>query len=230
MSKRMGALEKEIDRSRRYPLKEACEIVKKSATAKFDETVEIHIRLGIDAKKTDQHVRGATPLPHGTGKSKRVAVIAKGEKISEGQAAGADFAGEADLVDKISKGWMDFDVLVATPDAMKDLTKLGKLLGPRGLMPNPKTGTVTFEIGRIVKELKAGRVDFKSDATGNIHCPIGKASFPAEHLEANARTLLAAVAAAKPQTSKGTYIVKATICSTMGPGVPVHPEVQGDHE
>jgi len=226
MGKRLAELEKKIDRSKYYNLKQACELVKQSATAKFDETVELHVRLGIDAKKTDQHVRGATLLPHGTGKSKVVAVVAKGEKIKEAQNAGADFYGEADLIDKIAKGWMEFEVLVATPDAMKDLTKLGKILGPKGLMPNPKTGTVTFDVARIVKELKAGRVEFKTDATGIIHCPVGKASFPADHLEGNAKALLAAVIAAKPQTTKGTYISNITICSTMGPGIPVNPEIQ----
>ena len=226
MGKRLSALEKDIDRSRRYSLKEASQIVKKAATAKFDETVELHVRLGIDAKKTDQHIRGATLLPHGSGKTRKVAVIAKGEKIREAQTSGADFAGEADLIEKISKGWLDFDVLVATPDAMKDLTKLGKILGPKGLMPNPKTGTVTFEVGRIVKELKAGRVEFKNDATGIVHCPIGKASFPPENLEGNARALLAAIGAAKPQAVKGAYISSITMCSTMGPGVPVAPEAQ----
>jgi large subunit ribosomal protein L1 len=228
MGKRLAELEKTIDRTKSYNLKQACELVKKSATAKFDETVELHIRLGIDVKKTDQSVRGATLLPHGTGKTRSVAVVAKGEKIREAQAAGADFAGEADLIEKIAKGWLGFDVLVATPDAMKDLTKLGKILGPKGLMPNPKTGTVTFEVGRIVKELKAGRVEFKSDATGIIHCPIGKASFPPDQLEANAKTLIEAVQGAKPQAVKGAYIASVTLCSTMGPGVKVNPDIQTD--
>ena len=228
MGKRLVELEKGIDRTKRYGLKQACELVKKNATAKFDETVEFHVRLGIDVKKTDQHVRGATLLPHGTGKSKTVAVIAKGEKIREAQAAGAEHAGEADLIEKISKGWLGFDVLVATPDAMKDLTKLGKVLGPKGLMPNPKTGTVTFDVGRIVKELKAGRIEFKSDATGIIHCPIGKASFSVEHLEENAKALLSAILSAKPQAVKGAYISSVSLCSTMGPGVPVNPDIQSD--
>jgi len=228
MGKRIVELVKKIDRNKRYNLKEACSLVKQSATAKFDETVELHVRLGIDTKKSDQTVRGTTLLPHGTGKSKRVAVVAKGEKIKEALDNGADFAGEADLIEKISKGWLDFDALVATPDAMKDLTKLGKLLGPKGLMPNPKTGTVTFEVGRIVKELKAGRVEFKVDATGIIHCPVGKASFSLDNLHANAKSLLSAILAAKPQASKGTYIASITLCSTMGPGVPVNTDIQSE--
>src|SRR6185437_12340306 len=166
---------------------------KKTATAKFDETIELHTKLGVDPKQSDQNVRGTVALPHGSGKTKRVVVVAKGEKLKEAEAAGADAAGDADIIEKIAKGWMDFDVLVATPDAMKDLTKLGKVLGPKGLMPNPKAGTVTFEIGRAVKELKAGRVEFKLDPAGIVHALIGKASFTPEKLADNTRALLHAL-------------------------------------
>src|SRR3954469_20622530 len=177
MGKRIDALEKQIDKIKTYTIEQAAGLVKKGATAKFDETVEIHIRLGVDPKQSDQNVRGTVNLPAGTGKNKRVVVIAKGEKIKEALTAGADLAGDADVIEKISKGWLDFDVLVATPDAMKDLSKLGKTLGPKGLMPNPKSGTVTFDVSRTVKELKAGRVEFKLDPTGIIHTIVGKASF-----------------------------------------------------
>src|SRR5437660_3858449 len=179
MSKRLAALEKDkvYDRTKFYSVADAAAAVKKTATAKFDETIELHVKLGVDPKQSDQNVRGTVVLPHGTGKSKRVVVVAKGEKVKEAEAAGADMAGEADVIEKISKGWLDFDVLVATPDAMKDLTKLGKVLGPKGLMPNPKAGTVTFDISRTVKELKAGRIEFKVDATGIMHSIVGKASF-----------------------------------------------------
>ena len=184
MSKRLAILEKEkvYDRAKRYSIAEAAATVKKTATAKFDETIELHVKLGVDAKQSDQNVRGTVVLPHGTGQTKRVAVVAKGEKIKEAEAAGADWAGDADVIDKISKGWLEFDVLVATPDAMKDLSKLGKVLGPKGLMPNPKAGTVTFEIGRSVKELKAGRIEFKLDATAITHVVVGKASFTPEKI------------------------------------------------
>src|SRR5687767_7390999 len=179
MGKRFVAIYKNFDRSKRYALAPAIEIVKKSATAKFDETVELHVKLGVDPKKTEQNVRGIAVLPKGLGKKKTVVVVAKGEKAKEAQDNGADFAGDAELIEKISKGWLDFDVLVATPDVMKDLSKLGKLLGPKGLMPNPKSGTVTFEIARAVKELKAGRIEFKMDDSANLHTAIGKASFQA---------------------------------------------------
>src|SRR5258708_3500723 len=186
MGKRLATLEKQIDRTKFYTVDEAAGLVKKNATAKFDETVEIHVRLGVDPKQSDQNVRGTVVLPNGTGKSKRVVVIAKGEKIKEAEAAGAEMAGDAEIIEKIAKGWLDFDVLVATPDAMKDLTKLGKVLGPKGLMPNPKAGTVSFDIGRTVKELKAGRIEFKLDPAGIIHTVVGKASFPAEKIAENA--------------------------------------------
>src|SRR5258708_33549882 len=185
MSKRMALLEKEFDRAKLYSIDEAVEVVKKTAKAKFDETVELHIKLGVDPKQSDQNVRGTVVLPHGSGKSKRVVVVAKGEKIKEAEAAGADLAGDADVIEKISKGWMDFDVLVASPDAMKDLTKLGKVLGPKGLMPNPKAGTVTFEIGRTVKELKAGRIEFKLDPAGFLHTDFDTAIFHPENMAEN---------------------------------------------
>lgn len=224
MSRRLTELSKKVSPGKKHSLAEAVAIVKQAATAKFDESVEVHVRLGIDPKKSDQNVRGVVVMPHGLGKTKKVVVVAKGEKLKEAQAAGADEAGEADVIEKISKGWMDFDVLVATPDVMKDLTRLGKVLGPKGLMPNPKSGTVTFEVGRAVKELKAGRIEFKADDYGIIHAVVGKASFPEKNLEENAQSLIAAIQAAKPATAKGQYIRSLTLCSTMGPGVPVQAE------
>jgi large subunit ribosomal protein L1 len=183
------------------------------------------VHLGVDPKKTDQAVRGVVVLPKGLGKKKTVVVIAKGEKAKEATAAGADFAGDADLIEKISKGWLDFDVLVATPDVMKDLTKLGKVLGPKGLMPNPKAGTVTFEVGRAVTELKAGRVEFKMDDSGNLHASVGKASFKPEDLAQNTQTVLNSILAAKPATAKGIYIRSLTLTSTMGAGIKIANEV-----
>jgi len=221
MNKRLEALKKTVENGKFYKLEEAVSLVKKNASAKFDETVEIHVRLGIDPKQSDQQVRGTILLPHGTGRTKRVAVVAKGEKIKEAQASGADAVGAEDLVEKISKGWFEFDVLVATPDAMKDLSRLGKVLGPKGLMPNPKSGTVTFEVGRTVKELKAGRMEFKVDASGIVHAAVGKASFPPEHLAANAQTILEALMKAKPAAAKGNYLRSVTLTSSMGPGIPV---------
>lgn len=221
MGKRYNSIIKNVEEGRRYPLAEAAAIVKKNALAKFDETVELHVKLGVDPKKTDQSVRGTAVLPKGLGKKKTVVVVAKGEKVKEAQAAGADLAGDADVIEKISGGWVDFDVLVATPDMMKDLTKLGKLLGPKGLMPNPKAGTVTFDVGRAVKELKAGRVEFKMDDSANLHTSVGKASFKPEDLVENAQTILNAIQAAKPATAKGVYIRSVTLTSTMGAGVKV---------
>lgn len=221
MGKRLDNLKKDLDLSKKCTLAEAMGIVKKSATAKFDETVEVHIRLGIDPKQSDQSVRGTVPLPHGSGKTKKIAVIAKGEKAAEAAAAGADKVGAAELIEEISKGMMDFDVLVVTPDMMKDITRLGKTLGPRGLMPNPKSGTVTLDVKNAVKELKAGRVEYKNDAQGLIHVPVGKASFPAEKLAENAQAILDAVLKAKPSSSKGVYLQSVFVSSTMGPGVQV---------
>jgi large subunit ribosomal protein L1 len=220
---------KNIDRARKlvearaYRLGEAAELLKKAHYAKFDETVELVVNLGIDAKQSDQMVRGTVVLPHGLGKTKRVLVIASGEKIREAQDAGADFVGGEDMVQKIQGGWTDFDAVIATPDMMKSAGRLGKILGPRGLMPNPKTGTVTFEVARAVNEIKAGKVEFRVDKTAIIHSPIGKISFEADRLAANAQTLLAAIAKAKPAAAKGKYIVKITLTSTMGPGIPIDP-------
>jgi len=219
MKKREKEFVKNFDINKRYSLSEACAIVKKNATAKFDETVELHVRLGVDPKKTDQSVRGTSVLPKGLGKKKVVVVIAKGEKQKEATAAGADFTGDADLIEKISKGWAEFDVLVATPDVMKDLSKLGKVLGPKGLMPNPKSGTVTLDVAKAVKELKAGRVEFKMDDSANLHSSIGKASFAPEDIAENARTVINAIQSARPATAKGVYIRSITLTSTMGAGV-----------
>ena len=221
MGKRRAALNKQIDQTKQYSIDEAAALAKKGATAKFDETIEMHIRLGVDPKQSDQNVRGTVVLPNGSGKSKRVVVVAKGEKQREAEAAGADVVGDAEVIERISKGWMDFDVLVATPDAMKDLTRLGKVLGPRGLMPNPKAGTVTFDVGRTVRELKAGRVEFKLDATGIVHTAIGKASFSPDKIAGNAKALLHAITAAKPAAAKGQYLQSVTLASTMGPGLKV---------
>jgi large subunit ribosomal protein L1 len=221
MGKRIETAKKSLDKTKLYPLREAMDISKQNATAKFDETVELHIRLGIDTKKSDQQVRTNVVLPHGSGKTKRIGVIAKGEKAQEAQKAGADIVGSDDLVEDIVKGKIDFDVLVATPDVMKDLAKAAKVLGPRGLMPNPKAGTVTFEVAQTVKELKAGRIEFKADTYGIVHAPVGKASFDAEKLFENAKAVLDAVLKAKPSTSKGLYIRTVSVSSTMGPGVHV---------
>jgi large subunit ribosomal protein L1 len=186
---------------------------------RFDETVEVVINLGVDPKHSDQMVRGTVVLPHGLGKSKRVLVIASGEKVKEAQEAGADFAGGEDMVQKIQEGWTDFDAVIATPDMMRSAGRLGKVLGPRGLMPNPKTGTVTFEVAQAVKEIKAGKVEFRVDKAGIVHSPIGKISFDAVKLAENAHALLSAVVKAKPSAAKGKYVKKVTLTSTMGPGI-----------
>jgi len=188
---------------------------------KFDETVELVLNLGVDPKQSDQMVRGTVVLPHGLGKSKRVLVIASGDKVREAQEAGADFVGGEDMVQKIQEGWTDYDAVIATPDMMKSAGRLGKVLGPRGLMPNPKTGTVTFDIAKAVAEVKAGKVEFRLDKTGIIHSPVGKISFTAAHLAGNAHALLAAILKAKPAAAKGKFIKKMTLTSTMGPGVPI---------
>jgi len=212
--------------ARAYKLGEAAELLKKAHFAKFDETVELAINLGVDSKQSDQMVRGTVVLPHGLGKSKRVLVIAGGEKVREAQEAGADFVGGEDIVQKITAGWTDYDAVIATPDMMKSAGRLGKVLGPRGLMPNPKTGTVTFDVARAVKEIKAGKVEFRLDKTGIIHSPIGKISFDAPKLAENALALLGAVAKAKPAAAKGKYIQRVTLSSTMGPGILIdHSEV-----
>jgi len=212
----------ELVERRPYSLQEAVPLVQKARFAKFDETVELHLRLGVDPKHADQMVRGTVVLPNGLGKSKRVLVIASGEKQREAEQAGADFVGGEEMVAKIQQeGWMDFDAVIATPDMMRSVGKLGKILGPRGLMPNPKTGTVTMDVERAVKEVKAGKVEFRVDKTGVVHVPIGKVSFSTDKLLENAQTLIQAVLRAKPAAAKGKYVKSATICSTMGPGVPL---------
>ena len=221
MGKRYDALVKDLDLMKLNPLAGAVELVKKCANAKFDETVELHVRLGVDPKQADQQVRGTVGLPHGLGKSKKIAVVVRGEKQKDAKAAGADVVGAEDLIEQISKGFTDFDILVATPDMMKDLSKLGKVLGPKGLMPNPKSGTVTMDIPKTVKELKAGRVEYKVDDYGIIHVPVGKASFSADKLVGNAKTVLDAILKAKPAASKGIYMISVTMASTMGPGIKV---------
>lgn len=202
---------------------EALEIVKNNSKAKFDETVEVAFRLGIDTRHADQQIRGAVVLPHGTGKTRSVLVFAKGEKVKEAEQAGADFVGAEDMVEKIQKGWFGFDVAVATPDMMGTVGKLGKLLGPKGLMPNPKTGTVTFDVERAIKEIKAGKVEYRADKAGIIHVPIGKVSFDQEKLKENYKTIAETVMKAKPAAAKGQYVRSVTISSTMGPGVKVNP-------
>ncbi len=209
--------------ARPYQLAEAAEALKKAHFAKFDETVELVVNLGVDPKHSDQMVRGTVVLPHGLGKSKRVLVIAGGEKVREAQDAGADFVGGEDMVQKIQEGWTDFEAVIATPDMMKSAGKLGKVLGPRGLMPNPKTGTVTFEVARAVKEIKAGKVEFRLDKTAIIHSPIGKISFDAAKLAENAQALIAAILKAKPAAAKGKFVKRVTLTSTMGPGILIDP-------
>jgi large subunit ribosomal protein L1 len=225
VGKRLNEVAKLVDKNRAYKLTEAVALVRETAKAKFDETIEIHIKLGVDPKRSDQMVRGTVSLPHGIGRTRKIAVLVKGEKQKEAEAAGADIIGSDDLIEDISKGKLDFNVLVATPDVMKDLSRVAKILGPKGLMPNPKSGTVTFEIGRAVEELKKGRVEYKNDSFGIIHVPIGKASFEKEKLEDNIKILLEAVVKAKPLSSKGQYIKSISISSTMGPGIFVEQKI-----
>jgi large subunit ribosomal protein L1 len=214
---------KAVDKSRLYETTEALELTCKNAKAKFDETVEVHIRLGVDSRHADQQVRGAVVLPNGTGKNVRVLVFCKPEKVDAAKAAGADYAGAEEFVDKIMKeNWMDFDVVIASPDMMGLVGRLGKVLGPRGLMPNPKAGTVAPDVAKAVQEAKAGKIEYRLDKTNIIHCPIGKASFGAEKLEQNLDTLLEAVAKAKPAAAKGTYFKSCVVTSTMGVGIPVN--------
>jgi large subunit ribosomal protein L1 len=213
----------QVEARRLYGPEEAVRLVKATATAKFDETVEAHIRLGVDPKQADQQVRGTVVLPHGTGKSVRVLVFAKGEKAKEAEAAGADIVGAEDLVEKIQGGWLEFDVAVATPDVMSLVGRLGRILGPRGLMPNPKAGTVTFDLARAVREIKAGKIEFRLDKTGIIHVPIGKARFSETQLVENLAALLEAIVRARPAAAKGQYIRSLTLSATMGPGVRVDP-------
>jgi len=223
MGKKYRAALAQIERGRLYTLAEAVPLIKRMAYAKFDETVEVTMVLGVDPRKADQMVRGTVVLPNGLGKTKRVVVIAAGEKQSEAQAAGADAVGGEDFVERIKGGWLDFDVLIATPDMMKSVGTLGKILGPRGLMPNPKTGTVTFEVGKAIQEVKAGKVEFRVDKTGVVHVPVGRVSFPEGKLIENIRTLIEAVLRARPATSKGRYVQAVYCCSTMGPAVPLAP-------
>ncbi len=212
-----------IDRAKLYDTDEAMGLVCQTAKAKFDETVEVHVRLGVDSRHADQQVRGAIVLPHGTGKSIKVLVFAKGDKIDEAQAAGADYVGGEDLVAKIQhENWFDFDIVVATPDMMGVVGRLGKVLGPKGLMPNPKAGTVTPNVAQAIKEIKAGKIEYRLDKTNIIHCPIGKASFGAEKLAENFNTLLGAIIKARPAAAKGQYIKSCVVASTMGPGIKVN--------
>jgi large subunit ribosomal protein L1 len=216
-----------IDRTNLYTEKEALDLVAQTAKAKFDETVEIHIRFGVDSRHADQQVRGAVVLPNGTGKDVRVAVFAKGDLAKAAQDAGADFVGDADLVQKIQGGWMDFDVAIASPDMMGFVGRLGKVLGPRGLMPSPKAGTVTMDVAKAVQEAKAGKIEYRLDKTNIIHCPIGKVSFGTDKLLENLNALMDAILKAKPEASKGQYIKSVAIASTMGPGVRVNPNKVG---
>jgi large subunit ribosomal protein L1 len=218
-SKRVRKNVELVDKTKSYVLTEAVGLLKKAAPAKFNETVELHIRLGVDPKKADQQVRGTVSLPHGTGKTLKVAVLAKGEKIKEAEAAGADFFGDNDLIDKIAGGFLDFDVLVATPDIMRETGKLGKVLGPKGLMPNPKAGTVTPNVGQAVKEIKAGKIEYRVDDQGICHAGVGKIKFDETQIVENAKSLIKTLVSVKPASSKGTYLISAHLTSSMGPGI-----------
>jgi large subunit ribosomal protein L1 len=222
-AKKYAAAREKVDREKRYMMDEAMELLPQICFAKFDETVELALRLGVDPRHADQMVRGSVVLPNGLGKTVRVLVFAKGQKEKEAEEAGADFIGAEDLIEKIQKGWTDFDKTLATPDMMGQVSKLGKILGPRGLMPNPKVGTVTFDIGKTVKELKAGRVEFRVDKAGNLHIPVGKVSFGKEKLLENVNALIDAVVRLKPPSSKGTYVKGIAVSTTMSPGVKVDP-------
>ncbi|MEC0697693.1 50S ribosomal protein L1 [Bacillus atrophaeus] len=210
-----------VDRAKAYGVAEAVELTKKTNTAKFDATVEVAFRLGVDPRKNDQQIRGAVVLPNGTGKTQRVLVFAKGEKAKEAEAAGADYVGYSDYITKIQQGWFDFDVIVATPDMMGEVGKIGRVLGPKGLMPNPKTGTVTFEVEKAINEIKAGKVEYRVDKAGNIHVPIGKVSFEDEKLVENFTTMYDTILKAKPAAAKGVYVKNVAVTSTMGPGIKV---------
>ncbi|MGD6976783.1 50S ribosomal protein L1 [Bacillus altitudinis] len=212
-----------IERTKAYDVAEAVALTKKANTAKFDATVEVAFRLGVDPRKNDQQIRGAVVLPNGTGKTQRVLVFAKGEKAKEAEAAGADYVGDSDYITKIQQGWFEFDVIVATPDMMGEVGKIGRVLGPKGLMPNPKTGTVTFEVEKAINEIKAGKVEYRVDKAGNIHAPIGKVSFEDEKLVENFATIYDTILKAKPAAAKGVYVKNVSVTSTMGPGVKVDP-------
>ncbi|HET6796878.1 MAG TPA: 50S ribosomal protein L1 [Gemmatimonadales bacterium] len=216
--KKFRAAVSRIDRARQYPIPEAVALVKDSSFAKFDETIDVAVNLGVDPRHADQVVRGTVVLPHGTGKSVRVLVITQGDRVREAEAAGADFVG-IEYIQKIKDGWLDCDVIVATPDVMGQLGALGKVLGPRGLMPNPKAGTVTMDVTKAVREIKAGKIEFRVDKSGNVHAPVGKVSFTAPQLAANVQTFMDTIARARPAAAKGIYIRSATVSSTMGPGV-----------
>lgn len=222
LTKRQAEAAKLVDRSKEYEPLEALETLKKVASAKFDETVEVAIRLGVDPRKQDQQVRGAVVLPHGTGKTARVLVFAKGDKAKEAEAAGADFVGDDDYINRVAQGWLDFDMVVATPDMMGAVGRLGRILGPKGMMPNPKTGTVTFDVTRAVSEIKSGKIEYRLDKAGIVHAPIGKASFEASQLSDNLGTLIDALRKAKPASAKGQYFRSTTVSSTMGPGLRVN--------
>ena len=221
MSKKYKAALEKVDKNRQYSLEEAVKLVKEAAYAKFDEGVDLAFNLGVDPKKSDQMVRGTSSLPHGRGKTLRVIVFAKGEKEAEAKEAGADYVGSEDLAEKIQGGWLEFDSAVSTPDMMGIVGKLGKILGPRGLMPNPKVGTVTFDIGKTVQEIKAGKVEYKVDKGGNVHVPVGKVSFENQKLIENTYAVIDSVNKAKPPSSKGKYLKKLTLSSTMGPGIQI---------
>ena len=221
--KRYTDLSKLVDRATIYDPSEAVRLVQETGKAKFDETVELHVRLGVDSRHADQQVRGAVVLPHGTGRTKRVLVIAKGPKADEAKEAGADYVGDDDMIDKIQKeNWFEFDVLIATPDMMGKLGRLGKVLGPKGLMPNPKSGTVTMDITKAVNDVKAGKIEYRLDKSNIIHCPIGKVSFGQEKLEENLKVIMEAIIKAKPSAAKGQYIKSCSIATTMGPGIKVN--------
>ncbi len=222
--KRYQAVLEKIDRERLYEPREALALVKETASARFDETVEVAVRLGVDPRHADQMVRGSLVLPHGTGKQVRVLVFAKGEHAKVAEEAGADFVGVEELAEKIQQGWLDFDVAIATPDVMRVVGRLGRILGPRGLMPNPKAGTVTFDVARAIREFKAGRVEFRVDKGGIIHLPIGKVSFSTDQLLENFYTLIEALLRAKPAAARGQYLRSITVSSTMGPGIKINPQ------
>ena len=219
--KKLQEAAKLVDRATLYSVEEAIALAQKTSTVNFDATVEVAFKLGIDTRKNDQQIRGAVVLPHGTGKTQKVLVFAKGEKAKEAQAAGADYVGDADMVAKIQQGWFDFDVIVATPDMMGEVGKLGRVLGPKGLMPNPKTGTVTFDVTKAIEEIKAGKVEYRADKAGIIHAPIGKVSFETEKLVENFLTVFEVIQKAKPAAAKGTYMKSVNVTTTMGPAIKV---------
>ena len=221
--KKFVEAQKLVDKTQTYEYKEAIELAKKTSTTNFDATVEVAFRLGIDTRKNDQQIRGAVVLPNGTGKTQKVLVFAKGEKLKEAEAAGADYVGDAEYITKIQQGWFDFDVIVATPDMMGEVGKIGRVLGPKGLMPNPKTGTVTFDVAKAVEEIKAGKVEYRADKAGIVHAPIGKASFDADKLAENFETIFDVILKAKPASAKGAFMKSVYVTTTMGPAVKIDP-------